>query len=187
MVFSTAWVVLCWEALWPLLVPLFISICVFLTFSWAGGWQFLHAEGQTVLLWLVRVCFIGAFLGALWPIRLFRLPEADVVTRRVETESRLENRPITANEDTIAFGRGDTFAKALWEEHQKRMADKLHNLTAGIPAPKANRFDPLAVRAMLPLLAFAAFFYSFSPYGGQLSDAYKERRNEIHVAARVDA
>jgi len=187
MVFSTAWVVLCWEALWPLLVPLFIAICVFLTFSWAGGWQFLHAEEQTVLLWLVRVCFFGAFLGALWPIRLFRLPEAGVVTRRVETESRLENRPITANEDTIAFGRGDTFAKALWEEHQKRMADKLHNLTAGIPAPKANRFDPLAVRAMLPLLAFAAFFYSFSPYGGQLSDAYKERRNEINVAARVDA
>ncbi len=186
-VFNTAWAALLWEALWPLLVPLFMTVCAFLALSWVGGWQYLHASNADLLLWMVRLVFGGLIVWSLWSLRHFRLPDPDLVTHRVETASRLENRPITAREDTIAYGRGDTFANALWAEHQERMAKKLNNLTSGAPAPRANRFDPFAVRAMLPLLAFAAFFYSFSPHGGRIMDAYEERRAEVKIVTRVDA
>ena len=172
---SGAWIALAWERAWPLLVPLFMVQCTFLAFSWAGGWHYLQTSGSLIFLWLARLAFAGSFFWAVSQFRNFRLPLPHEISRRIEIESNLENRPITAQEDEIAMGGTDGFALALWQEHRNRMAGQLNNLTSGTPAPQANRFDPFAVRAMLPLLAFAAFFFSFSPSGGRIADAYHFR------------
>ncbi|MEM7068427.1 MAG: TIGR02302 family protein [Pseudomonadota bacterium] len=187
LVYILARIALVWEALWPLLVPLFIAVCAFLAFTWVGGWHYLNAYETSLYTWIARLGFAGVLLASVWPLRLFRFPGAAPVTRRIETASQLDNRPLTAVDDTIAFGRGDTFAKALWQEHRERMAKKSSGLIAGSPKPEANRFDPRALRAMVPLLAFAAYFYSYSPHGGKIADAYQKRSAENTQITRVDA
>ncbi|MEM9332417.1 MAG: TIGR02302 family protein [Pseudomonadota bacterium] len=187
MVHLTAWLSLSWERVWPLLVPLFMTTCAFLAFSWAGGWHFLQTYGSDALLWLARLGFAGLAIWSTSLLRTFKAPSPTEVTRRIETKSGLDNRPMTAQSDEIALGTADRFARAMWEEHQNRMASKLNNLTSGAPSPKADRFDPFAVRAMLPLLAFAAFFFSFSPHGGKIADAYQARATTSVIPTRIDA
>ncbi|MEM9278136.1 MAG: TIGR02302 family protein [Pseudomonadota bacterium] len=187
LVHLSAWVSLAWEKLWPLLVPLVMTVCAFLAFSWAGGWHYLQISGQEVILWIARLGFAASLAWSLSLLRFFSLPKPDDITRRIETRSGLENRPITAQTDPIAMGGSDRFSQALWQEHQTRMANRLENLTSGSPSPKADRFDPFAVRAMLPLLAFAAFFFSFSPQGGRIADVYQVRSAEAVIPTRIDA
>ncbi|MEM7214703.1 MAG: TIGR02302 family protein [Pseudomonadota bacterium] len=183
----SAWLSLAWEKYWPLAVPTFMIVLSFLAFSWIGGWHYLQHGSPEAVLWLARLGFAGAFLWSLSLFRHFKTPDSDEITRRIEMKSGLENRPITAQSDKIVMGGTDRFGQALWEEHQARMAAKLENLTSGVPAPKANRFDPFAVRAMVPLIAFAAFFYSFSPQGGRIADFYEARIAEAAIPTRIDA
>lgn len=184
---ASAWLFLFWEKTWPLLVPFFMVTCVYLTFSWGGGWQFLNAHLPNFVTWLFRAAFaIAAFLS-LWPLGKFELPTRSEVTRRIETGSRLLHRPLSAREDALAFGDNDGFSAALWREHQSRMNARLENLTSGTPAPQASRFDPFAIRAMLPIAAFAAFFFSFSPFGGSIVDVSGISKTGNKPETRMDA
>lgn len=176
-----------WERLWPLLVPVFMVICAFVAFAWVGGWRTLQEEDHTIALWLVRATFLAAFLVSLYPLRKFITPNRNEIIRQVETKSEMENQPITAQDDKRATGDNDAFADILWQEHQTRMASAMENMTAGTPAPKANVFDPYAIRAVLPILAFAAFFFSFSPQGGKLGDVYEVPELTSEILTRMDA
>jgi len=147
----------------------------------------LHHEDYSVALWLVRIGFVATFLGSLYPLRMFLSPQRDEIVRQVETKSSMENRPITAQDDKRATGGNDAFADILWQEHQSRMAQNLKDMTAGTPAPRANRFDPFAIRSALPILAFAAFFFSYSPQGGKLADVYETRQSAAEILTRMDA
>jgi uncharacterized protein (TIGR02302 family) len=182
-----AWSVLLWEKLWPLLTPLFMVLCAFLVFSWAGGWRLLQQTQIPVLIWGMRLGVISAFIVSLLPLRAFALPSKTEINRRIEEKSNLEHRPITAQDDPMAMGDGDGFSAALWREHQSRMSAKLENMTAGAPKPDANRLDPFAVRAMLPIAAFAAFFFSFSPLGGSITDISGSGNLSDAVNTRMDA
>lgn len=162
-------------------------ICAFVAFAWIGGWRILQEENHTVMLWLVRAGFLGIFLASLYPLRKFIAPDRDEIIRQVETKSEMENRPITAQDDTRATGGNDAFADILWQEHQTRMASAMENMTAGTPAPKANIFDPFAIRAILPILAFAAYFFSYSPQGGKLADVYEAPELTSEILTRMDA
>lgn len=183
----TTWLVLVWEKLWPLLVPAFMVLSFYLVFSWLGGWRIIDTNETQVVLWIVRILFGLVFLVSLWPLRLFSSPTSDEITRRIELKSELDHRPITAQSDEMAMGEPDGFAQILWREHKSRMSGQLQNMTAGTPAPKANRFDPFAIRSILPILAFAAFFFSFSSVGGKLSDSYIKHENTTELLTRMDA
>lgn len=126
-------------------------------------------------------------LASLVPLSRLSLPSKEEIVRQIEEKSKLEHRPITAQNDSLELGANDDLSAALWREHQNRMSGNLQNMTSGTPAPRANLFDPFAVRAMLPILAFAAFFYSFSPNGGNISDVIGVAKGEQAVANRVDA
>lgn len=184
---ANTWIVLSWERLWPLLVPAFMVACAFLIFTWAGGWRALHHENYSIVLWIARIGFAAAFIASLLPLRNFINPQRDEIVRQVETKSDMENRPITAQDDKLVMGSNDAFADILWQEHQSRMSSAMQDMTAGAPGPKANRFDPFAVRAILPILAFAAFFFSFSPQGGKFSDIYETRQSAAELLTRMDA
>ena len=184
---TSTWAVLAWEKLWPLLVPAFMVVCAYLIFSWSGGWRLIDTDSSQVSLWIMRAVFGLAIIASFWPLRNFEKPDPDEITRRIEVKSELEHRPITAQTDEIAMGERDGFSEILWREHKTRMSTQLHNMTSGAPSPKANRFDPFAVRAILPVLAFAAFFFSFSPVGGKLSDSYLKQESTEELLTRMDA
>ena len=184
---TSTWVVLAWEKLWPLLVPAFMVLCGYLVFSWAGFWRVIDTDETQILLWAIRAIFTLAFIASLWPLRQLILPKYEEITRRIEVKSELEHRPITAQSDEIAMGNHDGFSEILWREHKTRMSSQLNNMTSGAPSPKANRFDPFAVRAILPILAFAAFFFSFSSVGGKLSDSFVKQVDTAELLTRMDA
>lgn len=184
---ASTWVVLAWEKLWPLLVPAFLVLCVYLIFSWVGGWRLVDTNETQSALWIVRALFGLSFIASLWPLRLFKTPKSGEITRRIEVKSELEHRPITAQNDEIAMGEEDGLSAILWREHKTRMSGQLSNMTAGAPSPKSNKFDPFAIRSILPVLAFAAFFFSFSNIGGKLSDSYIRQDNTAELLTRMDA
>jgi len=164
-----------------------MALCAYVIFSWIGGWRLIDTDNSQSLLWIVRIVFTLVFIACLWPLRLFTLPESEEITRRIEVKSELEHRPITAQGDEIAMGERDGFSEILWREHKTRMSGQLNNMTSGAPSPKANRFDPFAIRAILPVMAFAAFFFSFSSLGGKLSDSYLKQESTAELLTRMDA
>ena len=183
----SAWAVILWEKMWPLLVPSFMVLTFYAIFAWTGGWRLLIDGSSPFQLWLTRLIFIVGFIGAFWPLRKFEWPQEDEVTRRIEIYSKLDDRPIKAQTDEIAMGENDDLSSILWREHRTRMKGRLEDLTSGAPAPKANRLDPFAIRAILPLLAFAAFFFSFSSNGGKISDGFVRPVNSTEILTRMDA
>lgn len=172
-----------WERFWPLAVPAVCVLLVFLSASWLGLWQILPPVARFAGL----AAFAGTLVWALFGLRHFSPPSRHDVTRRIEIASGLENRPVTAQEDEIAFGGGDQLARALWAEHRRRMAEGLQNLTGGAPAADANRTDPWAMRAFIAAIAFAAFGFSLGPDGGRLADAFSPRLDREELLARFDA
>ncbi|MCC2112632.1 MAG: DUF4175 family protein, partial [Hyphomicrobiales bacterium] len=176
--------ILFWERLWPLLVPLLAVVGGFLAVSWFG--LFLLPFD-----WL-RIVLLGLFgIALLWTlvrigIRL-RLPSRDEALRRIETVSRLDHRPITALEDRLADTAADFSTIALWQAHLRRMAARLEGLSAGIPSPRVDRLDPLALRALLVLLLVVGYFYAGEERQQRVLAAFQPPQSAEAVATRIDA
>ncbi|PCI05943.1 MAG: TIGR02302 family protein [Hyphomicrobiales bacterium] len=175
-----------WESLWPRLVPFFMALCVFLIVSWVGLWDAINtAFGETGRLALLAA-FVLVALYSLRHLRSVKLPQTTEIIRRIESVSDLEHRPLTAQSDDQATGNDDALSNALWVEHQRRMAENLKNMTAGTPKPDANQFDAFAIRAALPVVAFAAFLYSFGSSGGNIVDAVVPSVDRATLLTRLD-
>ncbi len=180
-VWALAFLAETWERMWPRLVPAFLAAILFVTVSWAGLWQVLPDWGR----WVLLAAFATVFVASLATLRGFSFPSRETLLRRIEKASGFRNRPVTAQIDKPANS-GDSFARALWEEHQKRAARELDNLTAGTARPDGNRFDKYALRAILPIFAFIALGYSFSLNGGRILDAFEPRIDTAKVLSRLD-
>ncbi|MCF6320442.1 MAG: TIGR02302 family protein [Rhizobiaceae bacterium] len=177
-----AWMALSWERLWPLLVPLVLVAITFFSLSWLGIWENIPTWLHVVVLSAVAIAFVAALI----PLRQFKSPAENEVSRRIEVETRLDDRPISAQVDDIALGQGDEFSKALWNEHRARMAERLENLTGGPPRARGDRFDRYGLRLMLPILAFIALVISFGADGGRVSDAFRLGGDPAKLLTRLD-
>ncbi len=178
----TAWISIVWERVWPELVPPVAIALVFATVSWIGVWPALPQPVHWVLLAAFALAFLAGFAG----LRGVKLPDEAQITRRIEARSRLKDRPLTAQSDPLALGAGDEFADALWREHQARMRTRLKHLTAGTPAANGDKRDRLGLRLFVPILAVAAYLFSYSPQGGRIADAWSPARDGTPVLARTD-
>ncbi len=180
----SAWLALVWEQVWPLLLPVLSVISLFLIVSWFGVWALLN---DYVRIGFVLV-FVGALLLALWNLRKLQFPTGADVDVRIEKASYLEHRPVTAQEDSRSdvTGGDDPFAKALWEEHRRRMAQSLSGLKSGTPSPKVAHRDPFAIRALLFLTLFVAFGAGWNNWGSRIADAFRSQPLSTLVAGRVD-
>ncbi len=171
-----------WERLWPLVMPLVMTVALFLIISWFGIWS-------VVPEW-VRLLLLGLFaLGAaasLWPLRHFRLPSRQSIDFRVERRSALAHRPVTVQSDRLAAGDASAFSIALWREHQKRMGGKLKNLKSGVPVPAMSRRDPLGLRAVVVLLLFVAFGYASGEQGARVENAFIRHDASATSLTRLD-
>ncbi|KAA1179287.1 TIGR02302 family protein [Rhizobium tropici] len=159
-------IVLVSEQLLPrLLLPASI-LALFLSVAWFGIFRI----APDSLRFLMLAVFAVGFVISLYPLRRLRWPNTTEADRLLEERNGLVHQPVTVQEDEPAL---DTpFARALWREHQTRMAERIAALDAGLPRPDIARYDRFALRAIPALLLVTAFSFSMSNSGGSLSDAF---------------
>ncbi|HBF28322.1 TIGR02302 family protein [Rhizobium sp.] len=179
---TLAKLVLFCEHLAPLLLLPASIAAIFLCLSWFG----LFAAMPSLLRWPLVLALTFGFLAAFLPFARLRWPKAADADRLLEERNHLPHQPVSVQEDEPAF---DTpFARALWHEHQKRMARKIASLDPGLPRPDIARFDRNGLRAIPALLLAIAFAYSGSNGAGRISDAFRTiDRQDNGPSLRVDA
>lgn len=142
---------LAWETVWPAVWPplgvigLFLGIALLDGFSYLPGW--LHAA---LLAGLAGLLGYTLYTG----IRALRWPDHRDAVRRIETASGLDHRPLEALQDKLPDGMTDPTSKALWQAHQRQMAERIRTLKVGAPSPGLPARDPWAIRAAVVLLVF---------------------------------
>ncbi|WP_343802688.1 TIGR02302 family protein [Paenochrobactrum glaciei] len=170
------------ERMWPLLLPLLITLALLASLSWFGLFNrmpyWLHLTALSLL-------FVIALVTVFLPARV-RIPSEKEVNQRIETINALSHQPLTTQTDKIATG-DDPLAQALWHEHQRRMARQLKNLQTGLPDTRIAERDPLGIRALVLLLLVTAFAFSYGSKGGRLIDMVHLPEAKEQVAARIDA
>jgi uncharacterized protein (TIGR02302 family) len=134
-----------WRALWPAatVLGLFLALAFMDILPALPGW--LHL--------LALFGFAGAIGTLAWRGgRGVRVPGRSAARRRLETASGLDHRPLATLEDSLAGGRGDPAAEAVWRVHRRRMAALAASLRVGVPSPGVAGRDPWALRAAVLLL-----------------------------------
>ena len=171
------------ERVWPLLVPLLIVVAAFLALAWFGAFR---AVGDIARFAIVALLGIGALAASSLLLR-YREPTSDEIDRRLERENTLDHQPLSAQSDTLPDD-ADPFARAMWDEHRRRMRERLVRLGGASPRADMPRRDPWALRALAPLILLVAFAFSFGGAGGRVADAFSPPRASAEtIAARMDA
>ncbi|RLQ88619.1 TIGR02302 family protein [Notoacmeibacter ruber] len=173
------------ERLWPLILPPLLLIAMLLIFAWFGLFR---AMGDEVRFGVLAILGLAA-LAALSRLRHFRAPRSAEIDQRLERHNQLRHQPIATQEDRLSeSSANDPFAALLWQEHRKRMAERIGVLGTGLPASDIARRDPYGIRVVIPLLLVVAFAFSFSEAGGRLTDAFAAKSERLGAApARIDA
>ena len=170
------------ERLWPLALPVVVVVSLFLSLSWLGLFRILPDTARLAL----AVLFAAGAIVALYPLRFFRRPTAEEIDRRIERANQLQHTPVLVQTDRPT-GKDDGFGQALWQEHQRRMAEKLGRVSGDLPRTTVPERDPWALRAVAALLLVAAFAFSLGPLGGSVTDAFRAHAARDAVPARIDA
>jgi uncharacterized protein (TIGR02302 family) len=179
----STWLTVVLERLWPLLLPLLLTIAVFLCLSWFGIFRMIPDFLRLGLLGL----FIVSVPACLYLLSKFRLPEHTEISRRLEQVNTLDHQPISVQSEELATNAHDPFAQALWDEHRKRMAERIRDLKIGLPQTRVPEHDPWGLRAVVGLLLVIAFAFSGGPLGGHLSDVFRSHAGSDAIPPRIDA
>ena len=161
--------------------PLLGVLALYFSLSWFGVFRIAPNWLRLTLLAL----FCLGFLASLWPLIRFRSPSRAEIDERLESENHIVNQAIATQDDTIEAD--DPFARALWQEHRRRMAEKIGPLETGIPRSSLPQRDPWGIRVAVALLLFVAFGYSFSGNAGRPSDAFVSHAHNQLPDVRIDA
>jgi uncharacterized protein (TIGR02302 family) len=143
---------------WPLLSVLSVSIAIFLF----GLDRALPLEAWWVLVLAIG---FGTFAAFAWGWRQFSRPRWADARSRVDLT--LPGRPLAAIADAQALGQTDDASRALWETHQKRMAERAALAEAVEPDVRISRRDPYALRHLAALALFAALIFGGAVRLGQ--------------------
>ncbi|CDM59460.1 putative conserved protein [Rhizobium favelukesii] len=171
------------EQMLPLFLPILSVVALYLAASWFGVFRYAPDWVRVALLILCAV----ASLATLLPLRRLHWPDTAAADRLLEQRNGLQHQPVAVQEDEPAT---DTpFARALWREHQTRMAEKIAALDTGFPRPDIASHDRMALRAIPALLVVMGFAYSLSMNGGSITDALLPRPapQTTDPAVRIDA
>lgn len=159
---------LAWEAVWPAVWPALGIAGVFAGIALLDGFAYVPGWFHAVLL----VSALGAFGYALYSgVRTLVWPNHRDAVRRIEQASGLEHRPLEALQDKLPEGTTDPASLALWQAHQRQMADRIRALKVGAPSPGLAARDPWAVRAGVALLLFIGVVVAGPDAGDRLERA----------------
>lgn len=171
------------ERLWPLLLPIVLTTGLFLSLAWLGVFRVVPEWLRIAILFVLGGCLLVSF----WPFRSLKQPSEPEVDRRIEQANRLQHAPAATQRDRLASGGEDAFARALWSEHQARMARQLSQVQSDLPRTRVPDRDPWGLRAVVALLFVTALAFSVSPMSGSVSDIFGGGADAEAATARVDA
>ncbi|QLF68579.1 TIGR02302 family protein [Peteryoungia desertarenae] len=170
------------ERIIPPLLPIFGTAAIFVSLGWLGVYRMLPDIVRLLLVFALVFAFVASFL----PLLRLRLPTTREADRLLEERNGLQHQPVAVQDDEPAFD--SPFSRALWREHQRRMAERIAALDAGLPRPDIARFDRYALRAIPALLFVTAFAYSGSNGAGSIADAFRQHQDATTAPAmRIDA
>jgi uncharacterized protein (TIGR02302 family) len=170
------------ERLLPLFLPVAGIAALFVALAWFGVYREVPDLVRLAIVFILVFAFVASFLPFL-KLRLPSIPEAD---RLLEERNGLAHQPVAVQDDQLSAE--TPFARALWQEHQRRMAERIAALDAGMPQPDIARYDRYALRAVPALLFVTALAYSGSNGAGQIADAFRQHVPESEAPAiRIDA
>ncbi|AKI03237.1 TIGR02302 family protein [Hoeflea sp. IMCC20628] len=164
-----------------LAAPLLGLTALYFSFSWFGLFRIVPDWLRLTLLGLFGL----GFLASLWPLKRFRSPGRAEIDTRLEAENRIANQAIATQDDRLEAT--DPLARALWEEHRRRMAQKIGTLETGLPRSSLPARDPWGIRVAIALTLFVAFGYSFSGSAGRPGDAFVSHAHNKLPDVRIDA
>ncbi len=107
--------------------------------------------------------------------------------RRLDRGSGAAHRPATAIADNISANRTDPVAQALWQAHVERALLSAEKLKAGWPQPRLSLRDPMALRALVVLLAVAAFVSAGGERWKRITAAFDWKGVVAPANFRIDA
>src|SRR5689334_15823738 len=111
-----------WEGLWPRTVPLLGLVGLFIAAAHLDVFSLFTPWAHTAIL----AAFAASLLLLSWLMfRDFGMPDRAAGERRLETDNGIIHRPLQAVDDDLAAGSTDPTARALWELHRKREAERL--------------------------------------------------------------
>nr|WP_275064830.1 MULTISPECIES: TIGR02302 family protein [Bartonella] len=177
------WGILSFERIWVRLLPLFLVLSLFCSFSWLGLFGVL---GYWFHLFLLGVLLVCAGVSLFFLIG-FRFPTMREVDQRLERVNDLKHQPLNIQTDHLCSENEEDFSAVIWREHQRRMAKQLVHLKTGFISLNSAAYDPLALRALCVLLFVCAFSFSFGSRGGRLADAFDFRPVVDEKFMRIDA
>ena len=179
---ASRWALL-FERLWPRLWLLLGLAGLFLLVSLLGVWPLLS---EPLHIALIAAFGLAALAAVVFAARV-RYPTREEAVRRIERVSGIPHRPASSYEDTITANADDPRTTAIWQAHRDRLAAMLSRLRVGKPQPRADRADPIALRALLVLGVFAvAALVGDSAYD-RLASAFRFKSMAALNAARLDA
>lgn len=130
-------------------------------------------------LWLhvlLLVAFAGALAAAAWWIwRVLRWPTLEEAKRRLELDSEMPHRPLTAWDDRLMAGGEDADSVALWRQYRQSLLAKIGALRPGAPRATMAEADPIALRALVLLLVVVALGVGGADFSDRLADALTPR------------
>lgn len=160
---------LLWEAVWQRVWPAFAVVGVFLALAFLDVFPslppWLHAA-------LLAGFFILFFVMLARGLPGIRLADRLAARHRLEKDSGLDHRPLTALQDNLASGQGDRETEALWQVHLERMRRAAADLRVRAPTPDVARRDPWAFRAVAVLLLVIGVAAAGSNMSGRLAAAF---------------
>ena len=179
---ASRWALL-FERLWPRLWLILAVAGLFLLVSLLGVWPLLGAKAHLALLAAFGIAGVAALLFA---VRV-PFPTREQAVRRIESVSGIPHRPASSYEDTVTANADDPRTSAIWQAHRARLAAMLAKLRVGKPHPRADRADPIALRALLLLTVVAAAALVGDNAADRLRSAFRFHSSSAIAEARLDA
>ncbi|MBW4961300.1 TIGR02302 family protein [Sulfitobacter sp. CW3] len=138
------------RALWPVLTVVLLVLAALML-----GLQ--DVVSLDVVYGAAAVVFAASVAALIYAFRSFYMPTRAEALARLDAS--LPGRPIQALMDDQAIGAGDAASMAVWQAHQKRMADRAATARA-VPADlRVSRRDPYALRYVALLLFAVALVF----------------------------
>ncbi len=172
----------CWQAVfWPMMIA---GIVVLAVVSGGLSWlPFVLRIGLLVIAALAFLYSLKAFSDVSWPNKTFAI-------RRLETRSKLKHRPISTWDDALALqdeNDQSPQSRTIWAAHQKRQAENIKNLKAGVPQSNWMYRDPNAWRFTLAGLLFVAVFFNGSNWRNELTKIASNGEAVVVKTVSLDA
>jgi uncharacterized protein (TIGR02302 family) len=171
------------ERLWPRLWILIGLTAVFAGLSFAGVWPALPPIVHQVAVGLFGLAGLAALIyagRAEWPAR-------DEAVRRLERRSGIPHRPASSYEDQLTAQVANPETAVLWQAHRERLKRMIERLKVGRPSPRADRYDPFALRTLSVLVLIVAAVLVTGSWSDRLASAFRFARGDATAGQRVDA